>query len=50
MRGTVPPGVTMSDVYRAMYPFVALQVVGLILCIYYPGIVLWLPKAVGLLD
>jgi tripartite ATP-independent transporter DctM subunit len=50
MRGTVPPGVTMSDVYRAMYPFVALQVVGLILCIYYPGIVLWLPRVVGLLD
>jgi len=50
MRGTVPPGVTMSDVYRAMYPFVALQVVGLLLCIYYPGIVLWLPRATGLLD
>jgi Tripartite ATP-independent periplasmic transporter, DctM component len=24
MKGTAPPGVTMSDVYRAMYPFVAL--------------------------
>ena len=33
MKGTAPPGVTMSDVYRGMYPFVALQVVGLILCI-----------------
>jgi tripartite ATP-independent transporter DctM subunit len=50
MRGTVPPGVTMSDVYRAMYPFVALQVVGLLLCIYFPSIVLWLPKVTGLLD
>ena len=47
MKGTVPPGVTMTDVYRGMYPFVALQVVGLILCVYYPGIVLWLPKATG---
>ena len=26
MKGTAPPGVTMSDVFRAMYPFVALQV------------------------
>jgi tripartite ATP-independent transporter DctM subunit len=50
MRGTVPPGITMSDVYRAMYPFVALQVVGLLLCIYFPSIVLWLPKVTGLLD
>jgi tripartite ATP-independent transporter DctM subunit len=50
MRGTVPPGVTMSDVYRAMYPFVFLQVVGLLLCVYYPSIVLWLPKVTGLLE
>ena len=50
LKGTVPPGITMSDIYRAMYPFVALQVVGLLLCIYYPGIVLWLPKVLGFLD
>ena len=48
MKGTAPPGVTMSDVYRAMYPFVALQVVGLMLCIYFPEIVLWLPRLAGL--
>ena len=48
MKGTAPPGVTMSDVYRGMYPFVALQVVGLLLCIYFPEIVLWLPKLGGL--
>jgi tripartite ATP-independent transporter DctM subunit len=50
MKGTAPPGVTMSDVYRGMYPFVALQLVGLMLCIYYPGIVLWLPGLAGFLD
>ena len=49
MKGTAPPGVSMGDIYRAMYPFVALQVIGLALCIYYPGIVLWLPKAIGFL-
>jgi hypothetical protein len=27
-----------------------LQVIGLLLCIWYPGIVLWLPKVTGLLD
>ncbi len=50
MKGTAPPGITMSDVYKGMYPFVALQVVGLILCIYFPSITLWLPKIAGLLD
>jgi tripartite ATP-independent transporter DctM subunit len=50
MKGTAPPGVTMSDVYRGMYPFVALQLVGLGLCIYYPSIILWLPGLAGFLD
>jgi tripartite ATP-independent transporter DctM subunit len=50
MRGTVPPGTTMSDVYRGMYPFVALQIVGLIMCIVWPDIVLWLPRVTGLLE
>lgn len=50
MKGTAPPGVTMGDVYRAMYPFVALQVLGLILCIYFPSISLWLPRLAGFID
>jgi TRAP-type mannitol/chloroaromatic compound transport system permease large subunit len=47
MKGTVPSRVTMTDVYRGIYPFVALQLVGLGLCIYFPSIILWLA---GLLD
>ena len=50
MKGTSPPGISMSDIYKGMYPFVALQVLGLLLCIYFPSIVLWLPKVVGFLD
>lgn len=50
MRGTVPPGITMAHVYRAMYPFVILQILGLLLCIAFPGIALWLPRVTGLLD
>jgi tripartite ATP-independent transporter DctM subunit len=50
LRGTVPPGVSMSDIYRGMYPFIAIQVIGLILCVIFPEIVLWLPRATGMLD
>jgi tripartite ATP-independent transporter DctM subunit len=50
MKGTAPPGVTMSDVYKGMYPFVALQVVGLLICVWQPEIVLWLPRLAGFLD
>ncbi len=50
MKGTAPAGVSMSDVYRAMLPFIALQLVGLALCIYFPAISLWLPRSVGLIE
>jgi tripartite ATP-independent transporter DctM subunit len=50
MKGTAPPCVTMNDVYAGMTPVVILQVIGLILCIAFPSIVLWLPRVAGLLD
>src|SRR4249920_1937246 len=50
LKGTVPAGVTMTDIYRGMYPFIAIQIVGLILCIAFPEIVLWLPRIAGLLE
>jgi tripartite ATP-independent transporter DctM subunit len=50
LKGTVPPGITMSDVYRGMWPFVFIQVIGLILCMAFPGIVLWLPRIAGMLE
>jgi TRAP-type mannitol/chloroaromatic compound transport system permease large subunit len=33
-----------------MYPFVALQIVGLLLCVWFPEIVLWLPRLAGFLE
>lgn len=50
MKGTVPPSVTMNDIYKGMTPFVILQVVGLALCVAFPELVLWLPRVAGLLD
>lgn len=49
MRGTVPPAVRMTDLYRGIVPFVLLQLVGLALTIAWPQLVLWLPRATGLL-
>jgi tripartite ATP-independent transporter DctM subunit len=50
MKGTVPPECSMTDVYRGMYPFLILQIIGLFLCIFFPSLSLWLPKVAGLLD
>jgi TRAP-type mannitol/chloroaromatic compound transport system permease large subunit len=40
----------MADVYAGMYPFLALQVIGLVLCIAFPELSLWLPRVTGMLD
>jgi tripartite ATP-independent transporter DctM subunit len=50
MKGTVPPGITMTDVYRGMTPFVFLQLIGLGLCVAFPELALWLPRISGFLD
>jgi tripartite ATP-independent transporter DctM subunit len=50
MKGTVPPDCSMTDVYRGMYPFLIIQVIGLFLCLAFPSLSLWLPKVAGLLD
>ncbi len=44
LKGIVPPGVTMSDIYRSTYPFVILQLIGLALVMIFPQIGLWLPS------
>ncbi|TCO74179.1 TRAP transporter large permease [Rhodovulum euryhalinum] len=43
LRGIAPRGVTIRHIYAGIIPFVLLQLLGLALCIAFPGIVLWLP-------
>ncbi|MCT8970433.1 TRAP transporter large permease [Microbaculum marinisediminis] len=44
MKGVAPPEVTIQHIYRGIIPFVALQVIGLLLCMAFPALVLWLPS------
>ena len=45
LKGVAPPEVKIEDIYRGIIPFVAVQVIGLLLCILFPEIVLFLPHA-----
>ncbi|MEE2822404.1 MAG: TRAP transporter large permease subunit [Acidobacteriota bacterium] len=47
MKGVVPPGITMGDVYRSILPFIVLELIGLILLVLFPQLVLWLPNAMA---
>ncbi len=50
MKGTVPPSITMGDIYRGIVPFVVLQLIALVLCIIFPELVFYLPRRWGFID
>ena len=43
MKGIVPKGITMGDIYRSIIPFVTIQALGLVLVMIFPQLALWLP-------
>jgi tripartite ATP-independent transporter DctM subunit len=47
LRGVAPPEITTGDIYRGIVPFVVMQLIGLVLVFWFPGLALWLPKAIG---
>jgi len=47
LKAVAPPDVTMSELYRSVIPYMILQVVGMILCMAFPQIILWLPTLMG---
>lgn len=43
LKGVSPPEVKIQHIYKGIVPFVTLQVLGLVLCVAFPALVLWLP-------
>jgi tripartite ATP-independent transporter DctM subunit len=46
LRGVAPPEVRTSDIYRGVIPFVAIQVLALVLLAVFPELVTWLPNKI----
>jgi tripartite ATP-independent transporter DctM subunit len=46
MKAIVPKDVLMSDIYKAIIPFVLLQGLSLLIVIIFPEIALWLPRMI----
>lgn len=44
LKAVTPPEITMTDFYRAVWPFIILQVIGLGITMVFPEIILWLPR------
>jgi tripartite ATP-independent transporter DctM subunit len=46
LKGIVPPGITMADIYRSVIPYTLVMMLGLILIMLFPKIATWLPSLV----
>jgi len=46
LKSVCPPSVTTAHIYRGIVPFVTLQLIGLIITVFFPKLVLWLPCVV----
>jgi len=44
LRGVCPPEISMATIFKSALIFLAIQAVGLLLCILIPGIITWLPN------
>lgn len=44
LKGTVPKEISLLDIYRGIVPFVALQLLGLLIAIIFPPLTTWLPS------
>ncbi|NYT66833.1 TRAP transporter large permease subunit [Alcaligenaceae bacterium] len=47
MRSTVPPGISMMDIYKGVTPFLLLQLLALALLMIFPQIITWLPTLIA---
>lgn len=46
LKGAAPEGVTLQDIFAAQWPFIGLQILGLIVVVLWPDLSLWLPRLV----
>ena len=46
LRGVAPPEVTTKQIYRGVIPFVAIQVLALLILAMFPELATWLPDKI----
>jgi tripartite ATP-independent transporter DctM subunit len=44
LKGVTPPGITVTDIFRSVWPYIGLQIVALGIVMAFPQIALWLPN------
>ena len=45
LKSVAPPEIGLHDIYRALWPFMLMQIFAMLLVMFFPQIALWLPAA-----
>ena len=44
LKGVAPPEISLADIYKALWPFILLQMLAIAIVIAFPDVALWLPR------
>ena len=44
LKGVAPKDISMWEIIKSAFPFLGLQIVGLVICVYFPLLCTWLPN------
>lgn len=47
LKSVAPKDVTLQEIFVSVLPFIALQIIGMLLVMFFPEIALWMPKALS---
>ena len=47
LKSVAPPDITLQEIFGSVLPFIAMQIIGMLLVMFIPDIALWLPKVLN---
>ena len=47
LKSVAPPEVTLQEIFGSVWPFICLQIIGMLLVMFFPDIALWLPQVLS---
>jgi tripartite ATP-independent transporter DctM subunit len=47
LKSVAPPEISLNLIFKAMWPFIGLQIIGLIIVLFFPRVALWLPSVLN---
>ena len=44
LKSVTPPEISLDHIFKSLFPFIGLQIIGLTIVLLFPGVALWLPN------